>query len=486
MQSTLIKAINEMPEFKDKLGFSISHTTRGPREGETDGVDYHFVDVDSMKVRPHMPLPPPPAPCAPAPHPHAPRRLQPPVTPAPRYSGAPGPRAAPLWPPLSQKDIADGKFIEHAEVHGNFYGTSKAAVEAVTATGKVCILDIDVQGAKQVRAAGQPALFVFVEPDSMENLETRLRGRATDAEDVIQRRLANAQGEIDASKEAGLFDFRVVNSTVDEAAGQIAEVVRQCLNGGAKPAKTAKKAAPAAADPELVVPAVEGDLPADTRVVFVLGGPGSGKGTQCDKILKDYEVKHLSAGDLLREEVASGSSIGAALEATMKEGKLVPMSVTITLLKNAMIKSGASTFLIDGFPRAMDQGEAFESGIVKCAGVLFYDCPEDVMRARLLERGKTSGRADDNEETIVKRFRTFVESSMPVIDHYKGEGKCHHISAVPTPDEVYAETSKALDAMAVPKKAVAGANVADADAAATDAAVDELAGGVAEEAAAQV
>ena len=90
------------------------------------------------------------------------------------------------------------------------------------------------------------------------------------------------------------------------------------------------------------------------RMSVSAGGPGSGKGTQCDKIKERYEnVTHLSAGDLLRDEVKSGSDVGKQLNEIMKEGKLVPVSVTIALLKNAMIKSGGKTFLIDGFPRSV-------------------------------------------------------------------------------------------------------------------------------------
>lgn len=113
----------------------------------------------------------------------------------------------------------------------------------------------------------------------------------------------------------------------------------------------------------------------DSEIVFVLGGPGSGKGTQCERIVKDYGMFHLSAGDLLRDEVKSGSAVGKTCGELMKEGALVPMHVTIQLLKNAMIKSKKSNFLIDGFPRAVDQAEAFESGIKPCKSVLFFDCP---------------------------------------------------------------------------------------------------------------
>jgi adenylate kinase len=132
-----------------------------------------------------------------------------------------------------------------------------------------------------------------------------------------------------------------------------------------------------AAEDELVVPAVPGSVPEDSTVLFVLGGPGTGKGTQCDRIKARYPgVVHLSAGDLLRDEVKSGSALGQKCGELMKEGKLVPMVVPITLLKNAMILSGGKIFLVDGFPRALDQAEAFEKDIMPCKTVIFFDCPE--------------------------------------------------------------------------------------------------------------
>jgi guanylate kinase len=153
-KGTLIERLKQ--EYPHAVGFSVSHTTRGARPGEEDGVHYHFVTVGQMEA-----------------------------------------------------DIEAGKFLEYANVHGNFYGTSIAAVESVKKTGKICILDIDVQGARQCRQAQLPGTYVFVSPPSFEELEQRLRGRGTEAEDKIRKRLANARGEMDARSEAGLFDQQV-------------------------------------------------------------------------------------------------------------------------------------------------------------------------------------------------------------------------------------------------------------------------------------
>jgi adenylate kinase len=119
--------------------------------------------------------------------------------------------------------------------------------------------------------------------------------------------------------------------------------------------------------------------------------------------------------------------------------------VIIGLLRAAMVRSGSSKFLIDGFPRAMDQADMFERMVKPAVLVLAFDCPEEVMEARLLKRGETSGRSDDNAATIRKRFDTFVSQSMPVISHYEQLGKCHRISAVPPPEEVFEAVQAAID-----------------------------------------
>lgn len=191
--------------------------------------------------------------------------------------------------------------------------------------------------------------------------------------------------------------------------------------------------------------------PSDVTVFFVLGGPGAGKGTQCARLVSEHGFTHLSAGDLLRaEQERPGSQFGDLIRDYIKDGLIVPMEVTVQLLENAMTdalsKSGSKKgrFLIDGFPRKMDQAHKFEDTVCPAKVVLFFDCPEDVMESRLMERGKTSGRSDDNAESIRKRFRTFVETSMPVVDYFEKEGKVIKVDATPTPENVFGTTKKLL------------------------------------------
>mmetsp|Transcript_46120 Transcript_46120/g.147291 ORF Transcript_46120/g.147291 Transcript_46120/m.147291 type:complete len:686 (+) Transcript_46120:60-2117(+) len=163
--------------FPGRLGFSVSHTTRAPRPGEVDGVAYHFVDLETMK-----------------------------------------------------REVEEtGKFLEHAHVHGNIYGTSKAAVEAVRASGQICLLDIDVQGAQKVKASGAlpDAKYLFIAPPNLEELEKRLRGRGTETEDKIQTRLKNAKGEIEfCEQNKDFFDSVLTNVDLTAATRELLALLR--------------------------------------------------------------------------------------------------------------------------------------------------------------------------------------------------------------------------------------------------------------------
>ncbi|XP_037457376.1 UMP-CMP kinase 3-like isoform X3 [Triticum dicoccoides] len=171
-------------------------------------------------------------------------------------------------------------------------------------------------------------------------------------------------------------------------------------------------------------------------VVFVLGGPGSGKGTQCSNIVEHFGFTHLSAGELLRSEIKSGSENGTMIDSIIKEGKIVPSEITVKLLQEAMVKSENDKFLIDGFPRNQENRLSFENVIkISPEFVLFFDCSEEEMVRRLL--GRNQGRADDNVETIRKRFRVFEESSLPVVQYYDSKGKVKKINAAKPILEVF-------------------------------------------------
>lgn len=182
-----------------------------------------------------------------------------------------------------------------------------------------------------------------------------------------------------------------------------------------------------------------------SNIVFVLGGPGSGKGTNCAKLAKEFNYVHFAAGDLLRNEITKGTETGKMIDTYIREGEIVPMEVTIGLLKDAMIASPhADGFLIDGFPRKMDQADAFEEHVAKGKFVLFFDCPANILEQRLLDRGKTSGRTDDNIDTIRKRFKTFVETSMPVVEKFGKQKRLVKIDSSRPLDQVYADARKSF------------------------------------------
>ncbi|XP_044505969.1 UMP-CMP kinase isoform X5 [Mangifera indica] len=171
-------------------------------------------------------------------------------------------------------------------------------------------------------------------------------------------------------------------------------------------------------------------------ITFVLGGPGSGKGTQCTKIVNNYGFKHISAGELLRREIASNSEYGTMILSTIKDGKIVPSEVTVKLIQKEMESSDSHRFLIDGFPRTEENRIAFEKIIgVEPDLVLFFDCPQEEMVKRVLNRNE--GRVDDNIDTIKKRLMVFEALNLPVINYYSQRGKLYTINAVGTVDEIF-------------------------------------------------
>uniref|UniRef100_M3YQ45 Adenylate kinase 1 n=1 Tax=Mustela putorius furo TaxID=9669 RepID=M3YQ45_MUSPF len=206
------------------------------------------------------------------------------------------------------------------------------------------------------------------------------------------------------------------------------------------------------------------------------GGPGSGKGTQCEKIVQKYGYTHLSTGDLLRAEVGSGSARGKMLSEIMEKGQLVPLETVLDMLRDAMVAKVDTSkgFLIDGYPREVQQGEEFERrkskrkqvlGSLKARTVmtvlvqprcvrqigqptllLYVDAGPETMTQRLLKRGETSGRVDDNEETIKKRLETYYKATEPVIAFYEKRGIVRKVNAEGSVDSVFSQVCTHLDA----------------------------------------
>eukprot|EP00929_Paragymnodinium_shiwhaense_P046220 TRINITY_DN23529_c0_g1_i2.p1 TRINITY_DN23529_c0_g1~~TRINITY_DN23529_c0_g1_i2.p1 ORF type:complete len:226 (-),score=67.48 TRINITY_DN23529_c0_g1_i2:194-871(-) len=179
------------------------------------------------------------------------------------------------------------------------------------------------------------------------------------------------------------------------------------------------------------------------RVAFVIGGPGSGKGTQCENIATQFGYKHLSAGELLRQERArEGSPLGATIEKAITEGGTVPSEIIAQLLENAMREGGwsSSKFIIDGYPRSVEQLQGWDATLSKKVRFLFcldLEVSEAEMRTRLLGRAATSGRLDDNEETIVKRFATFKAETGPLLDFFDSKGLLRRVDGDRGKEEVW-------------------------------------------------
>ena len=183
------------------------------------------------------------------------------------------------------------------------------------------------------------------------------------------------------------------------------------------------------------------------KVIFVLGGPGAGKGTQCERLARDFGMSHLSAGELLRKERESGSPDGELIENCIRNGVIVPVRITLSLLKRALETSACSRFLVDGFPRNADnlQGwDATMTGVCDVETMIFIEVGEDELERRLLSRGMTSGRSDDNIEAAKKRFVTFREANMPVVNHFEAQNKLVRIAGHGTIDAVYTSIVSSL------------------------------------------
>ncbi len=186
--------------------------------------------------------------------------------------------------------------------------------------------------------------------------------------------------------------------------------------------------------------------------IVIFGPPGSGKGTQSENLIKKYNLAHVSTGDLLRKEISTNTQLGALAKSHIDKGELVPDDVIIGMIDSYLDKEvgRASGVIFDGFPRTVAQAEALKELLAsyrtEVKACLNLEVPNDELVTRLVERGKTSGRSDDNMETIKKRLATYEEQTMPVLGFYKKEGVAVNIKGVGAIADIFAEIEKAVDA----------------------------------------
>jgi adenylate kinase len=184
--------------------------------------------------------------------------------------------------------------------------------------------------------------------------------------------------------------------------------------------------------------------------VLLIGPPGSGKGTQGERLAARLGLEHLAAGDLLRAEVSKGTPLGRRVADMMQKGDLVPDAVILSLLMpRVLAASEANGYLLDGFPRSVEQAmEARKLAELASAGpdaVIYLDAPRDELVRRILARAETEGRSDDNPDTVTNRLRIFDEATRPLIDHYRERGLLHVVNADQDEDAVTADIMAALD-----------------------------------------
>ena len=179
--------------------------------------------------------------------------------------------------------------------------------------------------------------------------------------------------------------------------------------------------------------------------LVLFGPPGSGKGTQSENIVTNYKLQHISTGDLLRDEVSRHTPLGTEAKKYMEQGMLVPEEVVIGMISSKIDESAdARGFIFDGFPRTRPQAEALDKLLefknTRIHLVLALDVPEAELVKRLLGRGETSGRSDDNEEVIAKRIKEYHSKTQPVASYYNAHGKLETV----TGNHSIAETFKSL------------------------------------------
>lgn len=186
--------------------------------------------------------------------------------------------------------------------------------------------------------------------------------------------------------------------------------------------------------------------------IILFGPPGAGKGTQSHQLKEKYSMTYFSTGDILREEMAEETEIGKKVKDIIGKGGLVSDEIVVSMIESRIeANKDTNGFLFDGFPRTVRQAEMLDDIMKKSAlkidAVISLEVPEDILIERMLERGKTSGRADDNIDSIKHRFVEYDEKTKPVLDYYKQQGCLHPISGVGKIEEIFGRICKELDSL---------------------------------------
>ena len=185
--------------------------------------------------------------------------------------------------------------------------------------------------------------------------------------------------------------------------------------------------------------------------IVLFGGPGSGKGTQSDKLIEKYGLHHISTGEVLRDHIKRETELGKIAKKYIDEGQLIPDDLMISILDDVLEKEAKDKpgVIFDGFPRTIPQAEALNNLLKKrdkeLHAVVGLEVPDDELVNRLINRGKLTGRADDNEETIKKRLKVYHDQTSPLRDHYKKQNKYIPIDGHKDIDSIFEEITKHLD-----------------------------------------
>ena len=188
------------------------------------------------------------------------------------------------------------------------------------------------------------------------------------------------------------------------------------------------------------------------RNIVLFGPPGAGKGTQSQFLREKYNLTYISTGEILREEIAAESELGLQVKEIIGQGNLVSDEIVAKIIEKKISENRQSAgFLFDGYPRTVKQAEILDDMMKKfgmnLSGVLSLEVPEEMLIERMLERGKTSGRADDNLESIKHRFVEYEAKTRPVLDFYQGKGNLHSVNGVGEIPQIFENLCKVIETL---------------------------------------